>query len=100
MSIELINPRNKQPLKRIGADFFDVSGNKFSLIRGVLRISHEDNYTDIGQAADQIVVTLCLAQESRYKTETLNGENTQHCPGHDGQRIQHQAAPASGHCNH
>lgn len=46
MSIELINPINNQPLKLIGTNFVDVSGNKFPLVRGVLRISHEDNYTD------------------------------------------------------
>ena len=46
MSVELINPRNKQPLQRVGADFFDLSGNKFPLVKGVLRISDADNYTD------------------------------------------------------
>ena len=46
MSVELINPRNKQPLKRIRSDFFDLSGNKFPLVKGVLRISDGDNYTD------------------------------------------------------
>ena len=46
MSVKLINPKNKQPLKLIGTDFVDVSGNKFPLVRGVLRISHQDNYTD------------------------------------------------------
>ena len=46
MSIKLINPRNKQPLKLIGDVFFDLSGNKFSLVSGVLRISHQVNYAD------------------------------------------------------
>jgi ubiquinone/menaquinone biosynthesis C-methylase UbiE len=46
MSIKLINPINKQPLERIGDLFFDASGNKFPIVRGVLRITHHENYTD------------------------------------------------------
>ena len=46
MNLPIINPKNNQSLKLVGTNFVDASGNKFPLIKGVLRISSQDNYTN------------------------------------------------------
>lgn len=46
MNVSIINPKNNQSLQLVGDNFVDASGNEFSLVKGVLRISAQDNYTD------------------------------------------------------
>lgn len=89
MSIELINPKNEQPLKLSGANFVDASGNKFPLVRGVLRISHEDNYTDSfgmqwnkfdktqldREKVGHIISRQRFFAETKWDTQDLTGKN-------------------------
>ena len=89
MSIEFINPKNKQPLKLLGDNFVDMSGNKFPLVRGVLRISKEDNYTaNFGMQwnkfdktqldREEVGQTLSRRRffaETHWDTEDLTGKN-------------------------
>jgi ubiquinone/menaquinone biosynthesis C-methylase UbiE len=89
MSIELINPKNKLPLKLTGANFVDASGNKFPLVKGVLRISHEDNYTDSfgmqwnkfdktqldREEVGHIVSRQRFFAETKWDTQDLTGKN-------------------------
>ncbi len=44
--IQLINPATRQPLENKEGFFADTAGNRFPLVRGVVRIVTESNYTD------------------------------------------------------
>ena len=46
MMIQLINPSNNSPLEKKGDSYSDKEGNRFPVIRGVLRMVTENNYTD------------------------------------------------------
>jgi len=46
MTIQIINPNNKQFLKYINNHLVDVEGNIFPVLKGVPRIASEENYTD------------------------------------------------------
>ena len=89
MSIELINPKNEQPLQLIGTNFVDMSGNRFPYVRGVLRISDKDNYTDnFGmqwnkfdktqldrEEVGQIISRQRFFAETKWDTQDLTGKN-------------------------
>jgi SAM-dependent methyltransferase len=46
MAIELINPKTGQPLIRVGDHLRDASGNRFSIVNGVPRITEAPNYSE------------------------------------------------------
>ena len=87
MDIRLINPSNGEELERSGDYFIDRSGNSFPVIRGVLRIAREENYTEnFGMqwnkfAKTQIDRDLLDISEKRFFAETrwdrnsLDGQN-------------------------
>ena len=46
MTIPIINPRNGKKLRIVNDHLVDGAGNIFPIVKGVARISRQNNYTD------------------------------------------------------
>ncbi len=89
MSIVIINPNNKQPLKLLGSSLVDELGAIFPISRGVPRITLGENYTDnfgmqwnkfdriqLDREADgHSISRKRFFAETQWHTQDLNGEN-------------------------
>jgi SAM-dependent methyltransferase len=87
--IQLINPSNKLPLEKKENSYADKDGNVFPVIRGVLRMVSENNYTDNfgfqwnkfrktqidNQAANLSLSKERFFEESGWDKEDLTGKN-------------------------